>query len=597
LLQSSVKLAIAALVERTKRADNFVLPADSWFSQFRCHQQSKKETGMRAKFLAVVVVALSIPLPADAQESTHELAKSGGFGGAGGGFGAGKKGRPNDGYDTYNGFLTPGQIDSWLFDGEKGETVIVHVSSTSFDPLLGLAQTGPKQDVTVVADVDDPGTESRFMKRLPEKGKYKIRITAFKNQGGGNYVLKVRRFQARPLEVGKLLLGTFDNEGKSYYYFPGVQDTILIPELKGWSARTWTLIDFKGREVLEWEGTALVESAGECCLVVSGQSENRYELIVRQGQQRALAMGKNLAGNLQQGELDVWSFQGKPEDFRLVEIEKKGAIVSRLIYAPLDKQEEQPLKARESRAEIASLPAASRGNSVRYASILARDGRYQLQILALSACSYKLTSRDPSIALQASKEAPGQLPVGSTAFYSFKAAPGQLFNANLASEEFVPELRLYDKDGVLLGQSTANDDALAGRITRMIEKEGLYRLQVSSLGDGGGGKFRLELKESKLKDLPMGGRGQGTVQPGAMDFWTFAGKEGQTIFVNVRSSAFEPSVSIRSADGVSLAADSNAGAETGSLIALKLPKTGQYSVWISSKRGAGEYVVRLIDAD
>jgi hypothetical protein len=131
----------------------------------------------------------------------------------------------------------------------------------------------------------------------------------------------------------------------------------------------------------------------------------------------------------------------------------------------------------------------------------------------------------------------------------------------------------------------------------MIEKEGLYRLHVSSLGDGGGGKFAVELKESKLKDLAMGGRGQGTVQPGATDFWTFAGKEGQIVIVNVRSSAFEPSVSIRSADGVALAADTKGNAETGNVIALKLPKAGQYSVWISSRRGAGEYDVRLIQAD
>jgi hypothetical protein len=545
---------------------------------------------MRAKFLAVLVVLSLQALPASAQESTHELKM---------GKGMGKRGnseRPNDGYDRYSGFLTSGQLDSWVFDGEKGETIIVHVSSDSFDPLLGLAQIGAKQDTTVVADVDDPGTESRFMKRLPEKGKYKIRVTAFKNQGGGNYVLKVRRFQAKPLEVGKALLATFDNEGKSYYYFQSAQDTILIPELKGWSARSWSVLDFKGREISEWEGTVLVESAGECCLLVSGQSDNRYELIVRQARQRVLAEGQIMAGNLQPGELEVWNLQGKPVDFRLLQVEKKGAIVSRLLYAPLDKQSEQ-LKSKEDRAEIASLPASSRGNSVRYAAILGREGRYQLQLLATSACSYKLTSRDPSIALETGKEVQGQLPVGSTAFYSFKAVPGQLFNANLASEEFVPELRLYDKEGVLLGESTANDDALAGRITRMIEKEGLYRLQVSSLGDGGGGKFRLELKESKLKDLPMDGRGRGTVQVGAMDFWTFAGKEGQTIFVNVRSSAFEPSVSIRSADGVSLAANSNGSAETGNLIALKLPKTGPYSVWISSKRGAGDYVVRLIDAD
>lgn len=261
---------------------------------------------MRAKFLAVLVVLSLLVLPASAQESTHELKMAGGK--AGGGFG--KAGRPNDGDDRYSGFLTSGQLDSWVFDGEKGETIIVHVSSDSFDPLLGLAQIGDKGDTTVVPDVDDPGTESRFMKRLPEKGKYKIRVTAFKNQGGGNYVLKVRRFHAKPLEVGKTLLATFDSEGKSYYYFQGAQDTILIPELKGWSARSWSLLDFKGREISEWEGTALVESAGECCLVVSGLSDNRYELIVRQARERVLAEGQNMAGNLEQGELEVWNFQG-----------------------------------------------------------------------------------------------------------------------------------------------------------------------------------------------------------------------------------------------------------------------------------------------
>lgn len=547
---------------------------------------------MYAKLLAVLFATLWA-LPAGAQESTYELRM--GFGGKGG-FGKGK-GRPTDDFDRYNGFLTSAQLDGWLFDGEKGETIIVQVSSNSFDPLLGLVQIGMKQDTTIVPDVDDPGTESQFMKRLPEKGKYKIRVSAYKNQGGGSYALRIRRFQPKPLDLDATLLATFDGEGKSYYYFPGVQDTILIPALKGWSAKSWHLLDFKGREIADWEGTVLIEKTGECCLVVSGQSDNRYELIVRQAHQRVLAEGQVLGGTLKQAELDVWSFQGKPGELRLLEIEKKGGIDSRLIYAPPEKKDETPLKGKESRADLVSLPAASRGNSVRYAVILARDGRYQLQVLATSACTYKLTSRDPSIALATDKEAQGRLSVGGTSFYSFKAAPGQLFNANLASEEFVPELRLYDKDGLLLGESSAGDDTLAGRITRMIEREGLYRLQVSSLGDGGGGKFNLELKESKLKNLAIGGRGVGAIQPGAMDFWTFAGKEGQTVFVNVRSAAFEPSVSVRSVDGVSLAADSDASAETGSLIALKLPKTGQYSVWIASKRGAGEYVVRLIDAD
>jgi hypothetical protein len=147
------------------------------------------------------------------------------------------------------------------------------------------------------------------------------------------------------------------------------------------------------------------------------------------------------------------------------------------------------------------------------------------------------------------------------------------------------------------GNSDAGAGGLEGRLTHMVVKEGLYRLQVSSLGDGGGGDFHQALKETKLQELQVGGRGQGTVQPGATDFWAFAGKEGQTVFLNVRSSDFEPTVILYSPDGVRLAADNKGSATTGSLLALKLPKTGRYTVWITSRRGAGEFTMRLIDGD
>jgi hypothetical protein len=193
------------------------------------------------------------------------------------------------------------------------------------------------------------------------------------------------------------------------------------------------------------------------------------------------------------------------------------------------------------------------------------------------------------------KEVGGSLPVSGAAFYSFQAMPGQLFQASLASLKFAPVLRLFDMDGRVVVSSDA--DGSEGRITHMVVKEGLYRLQVSSLGDGGSGDFRLTLTETKLKELQIGGRGQGTVQPGATDFWAFAGQEGKTVFLNVRSAAFEPTVSLRSPDGVHLAVDNKGNAATGNLIAVKLPRTGRYTVWVSSRRGAGEYAVRLIDGD
>ena len=104
-----------------------------------------------------LLVLLLFAVPAGAQESVVKLSGPGQF----------------------SHFLTTGQLDRWVFDGEKGETIIAHVASREFDPILELARTGDKDD-KVLLEVDDPGNESRFAIRLPEKGQYKIRIHAYK---------------------------------------------------------------------------------------------------------------------------------------------------------------------------------------------------------------------------------------------------------------------------------------------------------------------------------------------------------------------------------------------------------------------------------
>jgi hypothetical protein len=85
--------------------------------------------------------------------------------------------RAIDAPGQYNKFLTANQLDRWSFEGEKDETIIAHVVSKEFDPILELGRTGEKDD-KVLLDVDDPGSESCFSMRLPEKGQYKIRVHA-----------------------------------------------------------------------------------------------------------------------------------------------------------------------------------------------------------------------------------------------------------------------------------------------------------------------------------------------------------------------------------------------------------------------------------
>jgi hypothetical protein len=504
--------------------------------------------------------------------------------------------RTLEGPGRHSKYLTPGQLDEWIFDGEKGETIIAHVATREFDSVLGLAKKGEKEN-QVLFEVDDEGSDSRFSFRLPEDGQYRIRIHAFKYKGGGNYDLNVQRFHAKPVEVGKPLVGAFDRAGNDYHYFQGAKDRIVTVELKGAASSAWKILDPKGREISDWSGAVTIKDEGEHSLMVSGRPENRYDLVVRDARRQDLDAGKAASSQLKQGEMDVWSFHGKPGDFRLLEVEKKGELASRLIFAPLDKKEENRLAKAGERPAIQFLPAASLGGHLRYAVLLGRKGRYQLQLVAETPASYKLKAADPTVPIDRDHEVGGNLSLGGAAYYSFKASPGQLIHASLGSRKFVPLLGLYDSHGNLIKKNDDSTDDLESRITHMVVEEGLYRLRVSSLGDGGGGEFSLALRETKPKEVEVGGRGQGTLQPGRTDFWAFSGKEGKSVFLNVRSAVCAPVTSVRSPDGVELVSEDHGSFELGSLLAIKLPKTGRYTVRISSARGAGDYTVRLIDGD
>ena len=149
---------------------------------------------MNAKmWLLLIVLPLSLANPVQAQDTEHALpdAKMPAVP------------MPSSSHEIprprqLGGFLTPGQVDRWSFEGEKGETIVVHVASREFDPVVGLSKTEKKED-KILLEVNDEGNQGSFSLRLPEKGQYKIRIHAFKFQGGGNFTMRVQRFQAKPL--------------------------------------------------------------------------------------------------------------------------------------------------------------------------------------------------------------------------------------------------------------------------------------------------------------------------------------------------------------------------------------------------------------
>jgi hypothetical protein len=175
--------------------------------------------------------------------------------------------------------------------------------------------------------------------------------------------------------------------------------------------------------------------------------------------------------------MDVWSFEGKPGDFRLVTVEQQGQLDARLIYAPREEKDVERIAGRSELPEIAFLPVASKGRFLRFAALLGRQGRYQLQLATESTASYSLEMRDPTVPIAAGQDLSAALPVGGSAFYGFRAAPGQLLSASLTSDEFDPTLSLYDGRGDLIATNDDADGDLDSLITRMMAEEGSYRLE------------------------------------------------------------------------------------------------------------------------
>lgn len=501
--------------------------------------------------------------------------------------------RKVEGSGQHTKFLTPGGLDRWIIQGKKGETIIAHVASTEFDPVLELA-TGEEKEDKVLLSVDDDGSESRFSYRLPGDGEYKIRVHGYEFKGGGNYSLTLRRFTAAELTIGKRIVGSFDPQGKSHHHFQGTADQVLTVDVIG--VGSWEVLGVKGNPLAKWLTSVRCEHKGEYSLVLTGKPGSRYEVHVRAADQKALELVAPATGRLEQQEMHIFTFQGKEGAFRLIEIKGEGNIAGRLIHAPVDRENKLRITS-PSRPAIQYLRTVNKGQVQQFTVMLGRDDRYQVQLLSPREGSYAVTMSEPTIPIAVGDRSARNLPVGAAAYYQFKGTPGQLVIARLTSDQFDPFLQLYDSNGQLVAENDDGDGGIGSRITHVVMKEQVFHLHVTSLGNGGGGEFELTLSEKKPNLLVLGESSQGTLEADATDHWSYEGKQGQSVFFNVRSTAFDPYVIVQDPDGVILGQDDNGGVGTDSLLALRLPRDGRYTIWVRSQGGQGKYLIRAINGD
>jgi hypothetical protein len=324
-----------------------------------------------------------------------------------------------------------------------------------------------------------------------------------------------------------------------------------------------------------------------------------YAVTVATARVAPLMIGAaNPSRHLEAGGLDLWRFAATSGDVIRFEARAPGAGASvALRYLPVAKIEGQAETAGAEDA-FATLPSSPKASGEMIA-LVKRSGDYQVEVsqpLGLEV-EYALGSSRAARPWLADADSGGKLTIGGSDYWAIEGKAGQIVKMEGSAELFDIALDLFNPQGERVD---SNDDGAGGHnslITALLKETGKYLLRVHSFGDGGSGAYRLQRKPDPVHTIKIGARTEGSIGTGGSDIWSFEGKAGQTVILSVRSKDFDPHVVVFGPDAIEVANDDNGREGTDSLISVRLPLKGAYTIWVSSGNAGGKYVVRVVDGD
>jgi hypothetical protein len=541
----------------------------------------------------------------------------GGFGG--GGFGGGQGGRAGRALDsdsadgaTFTHILTPGDRGEWPIAAREGEVIIVSVSSTVFDPAVEVVDAGGK----VLASNDDvrPGVQdARVLFRFPKAGSYKVLVKGFKSAAGGQYTVTIHRFVALDVPIGARTAGNLARKQSQWLRFPAEAGQTLVVTARAASFEPGLLIYSPTGE--RFDADSLFSAGGRTERVVF-RAETKGDYYVRLSSPSisnasfsvtvAIArvtpttigeVGPNRT--LEPGGLDIWTFPGKAGDLVRIEARAAGAPVAATVeFVPPPAKPGEAAPSEEASGTLVRLPSDPKAMG-RAVALLKRNGTYQVTVaqpLGMGT-AYTLSSARPEKSWDGEAQTGATLGLGDSDYWALDGTPGQILRCQGAADQFDVSLELYDPNGERIEY---NDDGAGSRnalMTALLRERGRYLMRVHAFGDGGSGSYRLRRTVNPVRPLALGVRTDGDVGSGSEEIWSFTGKAGQTVIISARSSEFDTYVRLFGPDGLETATGDDGGEGTDSLMAVKLPLEGIYTLWVSPKSGAGKYSLRVMDAD
>jgi len=193
---------------------------------------------------------------------------------------------------------------------------------------------------------------------------------------------------------------------------------------------------------------------------------------------------------------------------------------------------------------------------------------------------------------------------------------GDRLTVDLVSADVDAYLIVRGPDGFALGSDDDSGGELNARLHLILAREGTYRIIATAMGDSARGRYTLTVSRWETPSAAAPGRSAaialgetrtGVLEPGDdlssdgpyQDRWTFDGRPGARLRVELRSDDVDPYLTVLGPDGARIGSnDDGRFGHRNSLVLFRTPVAGSYTILASSFRDelrVGAYRLSLLE--
>ena len=524
--------------------------------------------------------------------------------------------------DQKTGTIDLGDLDIWTFQAKKGDYIVARMAGTNlycqltlFNPdgsastnLSGISpdvqiafSAGQDGVYTLVADAGYPGWTGSYQLYFAKAGDPPVLLPGddggpISNGGAYNGTIDLGdldewTFTAKAGDYVTIQFGSTNFYGQISLVGP---DGALATPTPGYEhdVRISFQASLSGNYTVLVSGYPGQTGAYRLYFVQPG-----YPATVPAGDDGGtLTNGGRHAGVVNQGDMDVWTFNAKPGSYVVLRMAATNLYCHLSLYGP-DGKPAAPESNTDRDVRIAfTAQLAGVYTVVANAGYANSTGTYQLYY-ANGADTATVPPGDDGGTLANGQNYSGRIDLGDLDQWNFNATTGQTIEVRFGSAELSGNIEITDPNGALVPSTPGNGRDVLYEYTAVLS--GTYRVLVSG-GFQESGAYQLYFVEPGTPlTIPAGDQGgpmvnggtyTGRVNLGDIDSWTFDASNGQSIAVRFGSEDFVGRLELFGQDG-SLISFQNYSTDL--MIQYAITNSGRYTVVVSAANYTSTGTYRL----